>query len=763
MLGAIGSLWAEVATRNQSVVETNLFALLPDSQQDPAVETAFEQVAGSLGEKVLFVVGGKDKPVLFEAAEQLINQLRNIGMFSDVTGQVTQSQQHQWAEFMFPRRANLLTSEQQIMLREQPQQAIDNVLAKVYNPFSGVTSRELEADPFLLFRDYLTELGQLSGNVSLENGFLTTAYNGDTYVLISADLAGSPYSLRLQQQLPELATLEANLRAQYDVDLLHTGVIFYAAHGTESAKGEISTIGLGSLVGVLTLLLVVYRSATPLMLAMLSIGCGLVFAFSLSIAVFGQVHIFSLVFGASLIGVSIDYAFHFLTERLAAGCDWNARQGLKHILAAISLGLCMSLIGYACMMVAPFPGLRQLSFFSAAGLAAAYATVVCWYPLLAAKPSRHVELPMRNGMTMWLACWNNRHVRTVLPAAMLLFAGIGLYQVQYDDDIRQLQALPSDLKQQEEQIKQITGLGNSQQMLLVKASNEQALLEQLEWVGRQLDPLVENGVIEGYTSIHQYIPSIKQQADNFQLIETLYHHQGQELVGRLNLGRSVELETEFTPITLDSFLQSSLANQLRFLWLGNIDGQETTAVLLKGIHDADGISLLADSSEGVTYLDKTQELSTIFADYRQRISLLLCIALGVIGALLSWRYGIAKGFRVMLPPVIACFVGIAITGYMGSTLNIFNLLGLFLILGIGIDYTLFFAEQSKTHSTLLAITLSAITTILSFGLLSLSETQAIHSFGITVLTGIFTAWLLAPLSLKHPNREPLGFTDEVKY
>ncbi len=89
------------------------------------------------------------------------------------------------------------------------------------------------------------------------------------------------------------------------------------------------------------------------------------------------------------------------------------------------------------------------------------------------------------------------------------------------------------------------------------------------------------------------------------------------------------------------------------------------------------------------------------------------------------------------------------TGVLGSTLNLFNLLGLILILGIGIDYTLFFSEQKKSLSTLLAITLSGLTTLLSFGLLSLSQTHAIHSFGITVLTGIFVAWLLSPLAINN--------------
>ena len=114
---------------------------------------------------------------------------------------------------------------------------------------------------------------------------------------------------------------------------------------------------------------------------------------------------------------------------------------------------------------------------------------------------------------------------------------------------------------------------------------------------------------------------------------------------------------------------------------------------------------------------------------------------------LGWRYGVKQSLLMLLPSLIAGVAGLAVTGILGSTLNLFNLLGLILILGIGIDYTLFFAEQKKSLSTLLAITLSGLTTLLSFGLLSLSQTHAIHSFGVTVLTGIFVAWLLSPLAI----------------
>ena len=84
----------------------------------------------------------------------------------------------------------------------------------------------------------------------------------------------------------------------------------------------------------------------------------------------------------------------------------------------------------------------------------------------------------------------------------------------------------------------------------------------------------------------------------------------------------------------------------------------------------------------------------------------------------------------------------------GETLNLFNFLAMILVLGIGIDFTLFVAEaREELTSTMFAITLSALTTMLSFGLLSLSSTYAVHSFGLTVLIGIACAYLLSPLAM----------------
>ncbi len=89
---------------------------------------------------------------------------------------------------------------------------------------------------------------------------------------------------------------------------------------------------------------------------------------------------------------------------------------------------------------------------------------------------------------------------------------------------------------------------------------------------------------------------------------------------------------------------------------------------------------------------------------------------------------------------------LAMMGWFDQLFSLFNLFALLLVLGIGIDDAVFFfLAEDKRACTSLAVTLSALTTLLAFGLLAVSSTQIVHAFGFTVATGIFTALMCAPL------------------
>jgi len=149
----------------------------------------------------------------------------------------------------------------------------------------------------------------------------------------------------------------------------------------------------------------------------------------------------------------------------------------------------------------------------------------------------------------------------------------------------------------------------------------------------------------------------------------------------------------------------------------------------------------------VRYVDNVAEISQTIKKYREKAIYLLIIGYVIIAATLFRRYGVFGMVSVVLPPFAAVATTAMLLVFLGEVMNLFTLVGFVLVLGIGVDYTLFYREARKAKSsTMLAIFLSMSSTALAFGLLSFSSILAIHSFGITVLIGIIIVFLLAPMA-----------------
>src|SRR5690606_26352248 len=93
----------------------------------------------------------------------------------------------------------------------------------------------------------------------------------------------------------------------------------------------------------------------------------------------------------------------------------------------------------------------------------------------------------------------------------------------------------------------------------------------------------------------------------------------------------------------------------------------------------------------------------------------------------------------------AGILAVALLGWLGQPLQLFNVLALLLLLGMGIDYGIFLLEHRSDPAAWTAVSVGAASTWLSFGLLSLSSTPALRAFGLTMLFGIGLVWLVSPL------------------
>jgi len=201
------------------------------------------------------------------------------------------------------------------------------------------------------------------------------------------------------------------------------------------------------------------------------------------------------------------------------------------------------------------------------------------------------------------------------------------------------------------------------------------------------------------------------------------------------------------PLIPEDFLKAPASEPWRHLWLGRVDDGYASIVVLRGLSHA-SLPLLQDAAaklDGIQWVDKVGEISSVLGRYRKYMGWVILLSYFAVYGLLYPRYRVAT-WRVLAPTAFASVATLALLGMAGQNLQLFHVLALMLLLGVGVDYGIFLQEHPNRRDPIawLAVGLSALSTLLSFGLLSLSKTPALQAFGLTMLIGTMTVWLIVP-------------------
>jgi predicted exporter len=175
-------------------------------------------------------------------------------------------------------------------------------------------------------------------------------------------------------------------------------------------------------------------------------------------------------------------------------------------------------------------------------------------------------------------------------------------------------------------------------------------------------------------------------------------------------------------------------------------------VIPQGDVPSDLLRSAAANLPGVTLVDKPASISNLFGRYRRYASVWLLAAILLIVPIFAWRYGLSDVPRVLAPPVLGIALTLAMLGYLHQPLTLFHWMALMLVLGVGANYAVFLREGEphvvhRPGAMYASVLLSAITALLSFGLLALSSMPALRDFGLTLLLGIGFTALLVPASV----------------
>jgi predicted exporter len=736
---------------HESRLETDLFALLPADERSSGSEPALRRLADAASRQVVVLVGAPQWPQAQRAAERLSAEWSARDPALQPAPGFDAGAAEQAVQALRPWRDRLLEPDQVELLHSASDEALSaRALAVLHQPGPTWRTSDWVADPLGLWPRWWARRAA-NNPLRPREGWLALEADGRPWIVLARQARETAFSMG--GDLPHTQALDAAEQAARagdpSVTVLRAGVPLHAEAAAAQGAAEINLIGWASLAAVLALVWAGFRSLRPMACVALSLLVGMAVALSVTAWVFGTVHLVTLVFGASLVGVAEDFGIHYFSSRAATPHEPGASL-MRRLAPGMTLALATSVLGYAVMALVPFPGLRQMALFSAVGLTAAFVTVACWFPALAGPGRAMTPLAARIARSLAWLRWRPSLPRRATAWALCLagaaLLGAGLAKLPVRDDVRQLQSSPPALLQQQAQVQRLLRWPSPGQFFLVAANDEQGLLQAEQRLVVALAGLRELGLIDGWSALSDWVPPAARQREAAALTaraETAVL----AAIGRQTGERLDRTAPAPAALQLAHWLAQPAATALRAQWLGRqADGRVASVVLISGLERPDDLPRVAAAARGVPgvqWVDRVAEVTQLLSRYRQAMVLVMVAGFAIVGATLFARYR-RDAWRAWLPSALACVIALAVLGWLGLPMQLFNVLELIILLGIGVDYGIFLLEHRGDGSAWTAVVLGAASTWLAFGLLALSHTPALQAFGVTLLVGLALVALLAP-------------------
>ncbi len=564
------------------------------------------------------------------------------------------------------------------------------------------------------------------------------------------------------------------LKQQYQVEFDITGPGAFAVYSRDVIRDDVKLLSIMATTGVGFFLLLALRSLPMLLMVFVPLACGIISAIAAILLVFGKINGITLAFGVTLIGVAIDYPIHFFTH-LKNGKNDPSQSSLKLIWPTLRLGVFSTVIAYGSLLFAEMRGLQQLGLFTITGLLVAATTTRWILPLILPH-----KLPSNKG----LSGLHDALERVALPAYkirwLVLAATIAalVYLLLIDRTIadyntRSLSPISKSQTALDREIRAELGHWSGGNLFLVTGDNDQQVLERLEALEPFLRELINQHKISDYASVASFLPSVERQTQRREALPD-------ENILVANLNQALE-GFPFKKGLFDQFIadvkQSKLLEPITISRLKEYDLDEKASALLHQKDDqwyapillyrvvseqviADELDSAYPDQDWISFISLQHQSNKIMENALNNMIKLITIGGFCIYLLLAISFrDFIRPFKIILPTLMAVGLTVFTLAFSGIALNVFHIVSLLLVVGLGLDYSLFFHRltdhKDEWSSTFRALWMCCFSTVLVFGMLIISKTPPLHAVGLTVAIGAFLCLILGAIfasrSLRHPE------------
>ncbi|MBL8258909.1 MAG: MMPL family transporter [Candidatus Competibacteraceae bacterium] len=751
LLAALASGW--IVWTTPVVADLTLFA----PRADPVAELLLDQLrSGPTTRLVLLGVDGGSEADRAAVSRRLAERLRPDGAFARVVnGAETLPEADLQA--LFARRYLLSPAvAPERFTAEGLRAGLQQRLAELQSPLGVFQKRWLAEDPT---GELLGLLRLLQGGLREPAKRLGVWFSPDgARALLLVETRASGYDLKAQRAVvTTIRRAFADAAAGTEARLSLSGPGVLATLSEDRVRAQAEWLSGLSLAAVVLLLLLVYGSARALWLGALPMLSALLAGAAAVGLLFGQLYLITLAFSVTLLGETLDYPTYLFSHRRAGE---SVDDTLRQLWPTLRLCAATTALGCLAMLDSGFPGLSQLGVFTVAGVTAAAATTRWLLPVLV-PPQWRPPRPTAVGD------WADALLRP-RPRLALAFGGCGLLVIfglllkappLWENDLAALSPVPRELLQTDQALRTALGAPEVGHLIAITAPDAETALQASEIVGAYLDRQQRAGALAGYDGAMRYLPSGETQRRRQAALpdaESLAANLDAALEGlSFKPGLFAPFLTAAAaaraapPLRVEEVGDSLLGVRVRSLLTAGARGW-TALLPLSGVRDAQALAagLPQPNHARAYYLDLRAETNRLVAEFREAALPRLAWGGVLIAAVVGWGLRAWRPVVAALTPVLlALAFTVAALLALGERLSLFHLVSLLLVLGIGVDYGLFFsrpgADADLRRRALHALMVCCASALIVFAMLSTSALPALRAIGLTVSLGAAASFVAA--------------------
>lgn len=762
---------------SRSDFSSNILDMLPLKDRVISSQLGFLSTFKTM-ERIIFEVSTTNPDQSYEQladiAGKAINRLKSSDQFTFMAD-LSPIEFFQLRNMILQSWPSLFTREDSLWVirrlnRDSLSVRFDHLIAGLYT-FSNAAydTYLLQKDPFGLGQYSLLKLEAFKPleDVIIREGFITNKANNR--ILFFAELKYSGMNdIHLRKAKKDIEAVEKYC-FNNGFTLTWMGAIRASLDNTDTIKRDVHFTLPIVIVLILLICLFIYSRFHYGALAFLPTILGIIITLAVFLSV-TKLSIIILGFGAALLGITVDYAIHYLFQIDNSPKDTNPIQTLAGPIFASALTTAGA---FMVLIFAGIPGLAQLGSVTALGIILVAILSLTLLPLcINFAKEKGDRQPLVNITILFASFYSaGYHKRLVfLVLALTLIACFYIPRIVFEGDPNTMNKMkPESIDAERRLIKNWGDTQNGIYLAVTDTTCNEVCKKVENRISNAVEALISLKLAKPVSAFTLLLPSMEVQKENrrrwLQVFDT-----GRRVIMR-QVVDSVTVKYDIKPgifypymealVSFDStknvtqknypefFRNGLLKNYLRHddsLWYANIPVFPVSGTAWSSIDSiAKEYDVLAVNG-AVLGLRIVDIIKTGF--FRCLIYIPFVILCILFIMLRSLRYSIVA----IIPVFCATGLTLGIMALFHVTISLVSLMVFAFIFGLGIDYTLLMLymckkdlSNIKTYASHAAgsITVAAATTLAGLGVLAIAKHPVLSVLGKTGIVGIFSSYLCA--------------------